>query len=231
VLEAARAAGVDRVVYTSSVASLGQPAFGQVLDERAECNLTPQQFPYGYSKLLAEGVVREFVARGMHAVIVNPAVILGPRDVNLITGSMIIEAALRPFFFYPPGGVGVIDVGDLCQAQIAAAERGRPGERYILSGENLTHKQVFETVAATVGKQRPWLAMPGPVLRLGSGAVDVLRDNAKLRLPVNGQQVRFSAETLWYDASAARAGRGLTPRPGAETVRRNDEGYNANGYL
>lgn len=231
VLEAAQAAGVRRVVFTSSAAALGQPAFGQAVDERATFNLAPGQFPYGYSKHLAEGIAREFVARGLEVIIVNPAVVLGPRDVNLISGSIIVEAARRPVFFYPPGGIGVIDVADCCAAHIAAAERGRPGERYILNGANVTHKQMFDAVADAVGKPRPWLPVPGPLLRAGGGAVDALRNAAKLSLPVSGEQVRFSAETFWFDATKARRELGLTTRPLADTIRRTHEWYKAHGFL
>jgi dihydroflavonol-4-reductase len=231
VLEAAHAAGVRRVVVTSSVAALGQPAFGQALDERAKFNLRPSQFAYGYSKHLAEEVARAFVALGLEVVIVNPSVVLGPRDVNLISGSMIVEAVRQPLFFYPPGGVGVIDVADCCEAHIAAAECGRTGQRYILNGENLSHKQIFDVVADAVGRPRPWLPVPGALLRASGGAVDALRGAFRLTLPVNGEQVRFSAETFWFDSSKARRELGLVTRPFAETVKRTYEWYKGNGYL
>lgn len=231
VLQAAQDAGVKRVVFTSSCASLGKPPFGHTLDESAQFNLQPKEFPYGYTKHLAEQVCAEFVQRGLDVVIVNPAVVLGPRDVNLISGSMIIEAAKRDIPIIPPGGVSVIDVGDACRAHIAAAEHGRRGERYILTGENLWYEQLFGIIAETVGARKPWLRVPGAALRVGGTLVDVLRETFKVSLPINGEQTRFSAETFWFDGAKARHELGLVPTPFADTAKRTFEWYKLNGYL
>lgn len=231
VLRAAREAGVSRVVFISSVAALGRPPFGQPVNESAQFNLRPEQFHYGYSKALAESHARAFVAEGLDVVIVNPAVVIGPRDVNLISGSIIIEAARVGVPFYPPGGVCVIDVADLCAGCIAAAERGRAGERYILGGDNLWHRDMLGIVCDVVGRPRPALPVPGFVMRALGVVIDFARNGAGLRLPFDGEQARFAAETFWFDSTKARRELGLTTRPFAESARRTYDWYRQNGYL
>ncbi|MDW8395734.1 MAG: SDR family oxidoreductase [Anaerolineae bacterium] len=231
VLQAAFERGVRRVVYTSSCASLGVPAFGQVLDERAQFNLPPRAFLYGYSKYLAEQVCREFVAKGLDVVIVNPAVIFGPRDVNLLSGSLVVEAKRRGGLpFVPPGGVSVVDVGDVCAGQVAAAERGRTGERYILAGENVWYAELISVICEVVGVPKPKLKLPGWVLRFAS----VIAEGVKkfgIRTPLSSEQIRFAAETLWFDSAKARRELGFAPRLTREAIQRTYDWYRAHGMI
>ena len=218
VLASALEAGVERVVVVSSVAALGRPAWDHPADERQVFNLRPAAFPYGYSKALAEQVTRAFVARGLHAVIINPTVILGPRDVNHVSARMLTELARRPLPFYPPGGVSVVDVGDVCAGVLAALARGEPGRRHVLAGDNLTHRALLGAIADTVGVARPWLPLPRAVAALAH-PLDGLRRRG-LRLPMNGGQLRMSTERWWYDSTRARAALGFTTRPALETLAR-----------
>jgi len=231
VLRAARDRRVGRVVFTSSCAALGRPGFGQALDEHAQFNLRPEEFPYGYSKHLAEQVCGEFVRAGLDVVIVNPAVVFGPRDVNLISSSLIVELARRTIPFAPPGGISVIDVADVCHAHIIAAQRGRAGERYILTNENLTYRQLFSLIADVVGRRRPRAAIPGAALKLAAHPIAFMRHRLGWRLPVSDEQVRFAAETFWFDPSKARRELGLTGRPILETIQRTYAWYVDNGYI
>ena len=231
VLKAARAAKVKRVVFTSSVSALGQPAFGKTLDETAQFNLKPEQFHYAYTKVLAEEVVQEFVKDGLDVVTVNPTIIMGPRDVNMIGGAMVLEAARQHLFYYPPGGTNMVDVADVCAGHLRAAEHGRTGERYVLGGENLWYKALLSAVNEAVGKPHPWLKTPGGLLRTIAGPVDWARSHLNLKLPVDGQQLRLSAETFWFDSAKARTELGFTSRPFVETVHRAYEWYKANGYI
>ncbi|MCL5998022.1 MAG: NAD-dependent epimerase/dehydratase family protein [Chloroflexi bacterium] len=231
VLRAAQACHVRKVVYTSSVASLGQPPFGTTVDESAQFNLRPEQFHYGYSKVLAERVVRAFVADGLDVVIVNPAVVIGPRDVNLISGSIILAMSRIGIPVYPSGGVCVIDVADVCAAHIAAAECGRAGERYILGGENLWYRDMMAVTAQVVGRKPPRIALAHGVMHILAGVVDFLQHRLKMTLPANGDQLRFATETFWFDSGKARRELGLSTRPYAEAARRTFEWYRAHGYI
>jgi dihydroflavonol-4-reductase len=231
VLRAAQACGVHKVVYTSSVGALGQPPFGQPVDETAQFNLKPEQFHYGYSKVLAEQVVREFVAGGLDVVIVNPAVVMGPRDVNMTSGSIVLEMRRTGIPVYPLGGVCVIDVADMCAAQIAAAERGRTGERYILGGENLWHRDMLAITAEVVGRKPPRIGLSRGVMHTLAAADDFLRDRLKVLLPASGEQLRFSAETFWFDSGKARRELGLATRPYAVSARRTFEWYREHGMM
>ncbi len=230
VLEAARMAGVGRVIFTSSVAAVGQPPFGFTADEAQPFNLRPEQFRYGHSKWLAEQVALDAVKAGQYVVIVNPAVIIGPRDVNQISGSLILEERRLGIPVYPPGGVCAIDVEDVCEAMIAAVERGRNGERYILGGENLWYRELLATTAQIVGRQPPHIALPRRFVLFMARSVDLLR-RAGAKLPANGDQLRFSTRTLWFDSSKARRELGLRTRPYAEAAWRAFEWYKDNGYV
>ncbi|MFN3706253.1 MAG: SDR family oxidoreductase [Thermoflexales bacterium] len=232
VLQAALERNVQRVVFTSSCAALGKPLFGHTLDERATFNMKPTEFLYGYSKHVAEQVCHEFIAKGLDVVIVNPAVVIGPRDVNLISGSLIVEIARRGGLpILPPGGVSVIDVADVCAGHIAAAEQGRTGERYILTSENLWYEQLFTEIAALLQVEPPRWRVPAPVLRLAGACVDWLRQRWNVKLPLNGEQVRFAAETFWFDNRKARTELGLQPAPVRVALQRAYDWFRAEGYL
>ncbi|MBF8255893.1 MAG: nucleoside-diphosphate-sugar epimerase [Anaerolineales bacterium] len=146
VVEAARRAGVRRVVLTSSVAALGVPAAGELLDEAHPFNLPPGRFLYGFSKARSEEAARQAAGSDLELVIVNPSIVLGAGDVNRISGSIILESARGRAFVYTDGGANYVHIDDVTAGHLAAAARGRPGERYILGGENLTHRQALTEV-------------------------------------------------------------------------------------
>ncbi|RJP36686.1 MAG: NAD-dependent epimerase/dehydratase family protein [Phycisphaerales bacterium] len=156
VCEAALAAGVRRLVYTSSIAAIGCAAGGSPADETTPWTLGRLRIPYYDSKREAERVVQSCVERGLDAVIVNPTYVIGPWDVKPTAGRMILQVATGRQRVYPVrGGVNFVDVRQAARGHVAAMAHGRIGERYILGGENLTYRAFFERVAAMAGVPAP----------------------------------------------------------------------------
>lgn len=231
VLDASLAAGVQRFVLTSSAAALGKPRPGRLMmDERDRFNLDPAQFAYGHSKQLAEDVLAEYAARGLHAVSVLPSALIGPRDVKFISGELIIRALKRQVFPFPAGGLNYLDLRDAAEAHIAAAERGRPGERYVLAGHNLTHREALHTIGDVLGVPITHLPVPRAVLPVMARVVRVLR-RAGADVPVEEGRVVLGGETMYYDNRKAVRELGLTVRAFAESVRDTADWYAAHGYL
>lgn len=231
VLAAAQLAGVGRLVFTSSLAALGLPRPGELLDESSQYNLEPERWPYGYSKHLAEIEVRKAVEAGLAAVIVNPTVVLGPRDVNEISGSIVLEAARGLLRFFPPGGTNFVDVADVAAGHIAAARQGRVGERYILGGANLTHQEVVSTACAVAGQPPPRLRIPRWILPVAAVGVGVGRFFLGSRIPLDANQVRMSGATIYADGRKAEKDLNLPQTPFKTTVQRTYDWYNSHGYL
>ncbi len=202
VLQAARETGVQRVVFTSSAAAVGfrddRPA-----DEADAFNLQPDRFPYGYSKVLAEAVVAEAVQAGQEVVTVNPVVVMGPGDLNVISGDFVLKIKrLQWGVPVTPGGVAVIDVRDVARMQIAAAQRGRVGERYILGTANYKYADWFALIAEVVGASRPRLPLPAWTLPLFADLIDAAQ-RLGIALPVDGNQTRLGARDIFFDGGKA----------------------------
>jgi len=204
VLRVALSQGVKRVVFTSSVAVLGVPTQrGQLLDESAHFNLRPGQFPYGHSKLLAEAEVQRAVARGLDVIIVNPASVIGQRDVNFVGGEILRAATRGMFWFAPPGAMGIVSAKAVGIGHVLAAERGRTGERYILNGENVSHRALMADVADVVGVRSPRLVLPRIVMRPAAlilNAWNAMRSGPPL---LDGSQVDLSARAMYFDGGKA----------------------------
>ena len=232
VLQAALALGVDRVVFTSSVAVLGVPtACGQILDESATFNLRPAQFHYGHSKVLAEAEVQRAVAQGLDVVIVNPASVIGQRDVNFVGGEIIRSVKRGLFLATPPGGMGVVSAKAVGEAHVLAAERGRTGERYILNGENLAHRALATLVAEIVGARPPLFTIPRALMGPAMTLVDAW--NAVRRAPplITGSQVRLSARKMYFDGRKAARELAFVPGTAREAVREAWDWYREHGML
>jgi len=230
-LAAAQAAGVKRFVFTSSLAALGVPADGKLLDESHDFNLRPQEFPYGHSKHLAEKAVRRAASEGLEAVIVNPSIVLGPRDVNQISGSLIVEAARGRLRFYPPGGANYVDIADVVAGHIAAAERGRTGERYILAGHNLPYREALTIICEVVGRPRPWIPLPRAVMPIGALGIRAARWFLGARIPLDENQFILSGKKLYADNAKAVNELGFSAQSFRKTVQDTYDWYNRHGLL
>ena len=231
VVEAAQRAGVRRLVFTSSVAAMGLPAEGEAVDEGDTFNLPPSRFPYGHSKMLAEQEVQRAIAGGLEAVIVNPTVVLGSRDVNQISGSIIVEAARGLLRFVPPGGVNYISVSDAVAGHIAAARRGRVGERYILGAHNLSHAEAIPIICRIVGRPPPRLEIPGWVLPPAAVAVRAARALFGRPRSLDENQVRVLGVKIYADSGKARRELDLPQTPFVDAVQDAYNWYNKHGYL
>lgn len=231
VLEAAYRAGVKRFVFTSSAAALGRPRRGRpLLTEQDEYNLKPEEWPYGYSKHLAMRIVEEYVEKGLHAVSVLPTAILGPRDIKFISGELLVRALRREIFPLPDGGVNFIDSRDVAAGHIAAAEHGRPGERYILGGHNLAHGEILRTIGEVLGIPIRRVKIPHWTLPVLAEAVGMLL-KLGVRLPIERTRVLLSGEYMYYNNSKAVHELGLTPRPFATTVADAYRWYVEHGFF
>jgi dihydroflavonol-4-reductase len=208
IVHACRQAGVERLIVTSSMAALGVPVGNKLLTEAHTFNLPPRRFPYGYAKRQAELEAFRDAGESLEVVVVNPSIVIGAGDVHQISGSLVIQAARGRTFLYTGGGTNIVHIDDVADGHLAAAERGRSGERYILGGENLTHLQLFTLLAEVVGSRPPWLRLPDWAIEPAAKALDLARQ--VVSLPLDGNQLRLSRHRLFCDTSKARHELGLT---------------------
>ena len=203
-LAAAQAAGVRRVIFTSSASAVGIRPGLEPADESDAFNLPPERFWYAYTKQQAEEVVAEFVAAGLDVVTLNPTVIIGPGDLNAISGSFILEAA-RYQWLVPvsAGSLAVIDVRDVARAHLSAVERGRSGERYILNTANLSYREWFHLISIACGVRPPVFSTPNWLLEPAAWLIETLRALG-IRTPMDANQTRLSGAHVTFDGGKAR---------------------------
>lgn len=213
VLQAARRAGVRRVVHTSSVAALGVPEPGApgdtLLDESHPWNAEPTLWPYGYAKHLAEQEVLAAVHDGLDAVIVNPAAVFGAGDVHRGRKSIIGQVARGHIPVAVAGGLNVVHIDDVVAGHLAALNLGRTGERYILGGENLSITRVLAITAEVVGRRPPRITLPGALVRSTAALVDLV--SRPLSLPLTGDLLRLAGLYFYYDMEKSHRELGLPP--------------------
>src|SRR5881628_3482800 len=172
ILDAARKNRVRRVVYTSSVATMGFTSNGQPAAENSPVLLDNMIGPYKRSKFMAEQVAIEAARSGTDVVIVNPSTPVGERDIKPTpSGRIVVDFLRKKFPAYVDTGLNLVDVRECARGHIAALEKGKSGERYILGGENLTLKQILDKLGAITGLPSPSIRVPY-VLALATGVVD-----------------------------------------------------------
>lgn len=228
-LRAARNAHLKRVVHISSTAAMGIHP-NEVVDESFRFNVKPEKFVYGHSKYLAEQIVIEMLSEGLPAVIVNPTTVIGPRDIRKVSSWMVVEVAkhcVPPLI--PPGGINVIPICDAAQGAIEAAEKGRLGERYILAGENMTHLQLYKTIANVVGCGMKLKAMPRWQVSLIAGLTDMLQPQTSGPVPLTGTRLRLESQFFYFDGSKARSAFKMPSTPLRTTIGRTFEWYELMG--
>lgn len=231
VLQAAREAGVKRVVFTSSAAAIGIRADGQPADETHQFNLPRERFPYGYSKVLAEAACAEALQNGQDVVIVNPVIVIGPGDLNMISGDFILQ--MKRFSWtlpVPPGGVSVIDARDVARMHIAAARQGRTGERYILGAVNYPTADWFNLIASVMDVPRPGFAVPGWLLPIMAEVIDRARALG-IPVPIDGDQTRLGRENIYFDCRKGWNELGAPQIDMRQSIEDTYRWYRDHGYL
>jgi len=233
-LLAAAEAGVKRIVYTSSVATLGIPAGMPCGDEESPVAFEDMIGAYKQSKFLAEEEVRALVAnQGIPAVIVNPAAPIGPGDIKPTpTGRMIVEAAAGRIPAYVDTGLNIVHVDDVARGHWLAYEKGKVGERYILGGENMTLRDIL-TVVAELNKCRP------PRIRLPHNVVLPLAFLAESWVRMRGKGepfatvdgVRMSKKRMFFSSSKAIRELGYETRPVRDAFVDSVDWFRAKGYV
>jgi dihydroflavonol-4-reductase len=233
VLEAARKNGVRRVVYTSSVATMGFTSNGHPADEESPVSLADMIGHYKRSKFMAEQIALEAGRGGMHVITVNPTTPVGEQDVKPTpTGRIIVDFLKRKFPAYVETGLNLVDATECARGHIAALERGRPGERYILGGENLTLKQILDKLGAITGLPSPKLKLPY-VFAFAAGVVDeAITGKIRKREPrATVDTVRMGKKKMFASSEKAERELGWKIVPVQDALRRAAEWFRANGYV
>ncbi len=232
ILDAARAAGVRRVVYTSSVATVGIPRDGSPGVESTPVALENMIGHYKRSKFLAEEVARAAAHDGMDVVIASPSTPVGPGDVKPTpTGQLVLDAAAGRMPAYVDTGLNIVHVDDVAAGHLLAYAHGQAGERYILGGEDLSLRDILEQIAGIVGRKPPSIRLPyAAVLPVAYVAEAVARLTGKSgRITLEG--VRMSRKRMFFSSAKAARDLGYSFRPPHDAFRDAIDWFRARGLL
>ncbi|MDE8349165.1 MAG: NAD-dependent epimerase/dehydratase family protein [Acidocella sp.] len=231
-LQAAQAAGVERVVYTSSVAALGLGKHGAVADEATPVDEANLIGAYKRSKYDAEQAVRALAAAGQNIVIVNPSTPVGPGDVKPTpTGQMVLDAARGKMPAYVNTGLNVVHVDDVAAGHLQALTKGKSGEGYILGGEDLMLRDLLSLIAAQTGRKPPTLALPiTPLMPLAWMMERIARLTGKTPL-MTPEILQMARKRMFFSSAKAMRDLGYAPRPAAAAVADALAWFGAQGML
>lgn len=231
ILQAALETRVQRVVYTSSVGTLGNPGNGNPGTEETPVLFDDMVGDYKKSKFLAEREAESFVQRGLPLTIVNPSTPVGPGDIKPTpTGKIIVDFLNNRMPAYLNTGLNILDVADCARGHILAAHHGKVGGKYILGNENLTLCRIFEMLAEITGAAAPKIRLPyAPILLAAHINEAVARFTGRPPLiPLAG--VRMAKKKMYFDSSKAFRELGLPKRPPREALARAVTWFRENGY-
>jgi dihydroflavonol-4-reductase len=231
-LEAARKNGVRRVVYTSSVATMGFTLNGKPADEDSPVSLADMIGHYKRSKFMAEQVAMEAGRSAMNVVTVNPTTPIGEQDIKPTpTGRIVVDFLKRKFPAYVETGLNLVDVKECARGHIAALEKGKSSERYILGGENLTLKQILDKLGAITGLPSPSIKLPY-FFAFATGVVDEMITGRLLggdpRATID--TVRMGKKMMFASSTKAERELGWKIVPVEDALRRAVDWFRANGY-
>jgi dihydroflavonol-4-reductase len=230
ILQAARQAGVDRVVYTSTVGCIGVPSAGEG-NEDCPVSLEDMTGAYKRSKFLAERVAVEFAAAGLPVLIVNPTAPVGDHDIKPTpTGQIVLDFLKGDMPAFIDTGLNLVDARDVALGHLQVCERGRAGERYILGAENLTLEQILGKLALITGRPAPTLQLPYAVA-YAAGAVSTAWARVSgnpPRAPLDA--VRMARKKMFVSHTKAARELGYDPGPPQRALARAVEWFRVNGY-
>jgi dihydroflavonol-4-reductase len=233
-LRAAAEAGVGRMVYTSSVATLGLNRDGAPADETTPVSLGDMIGHYKRSKYLAEQEVRRLVTEeGLPVVVVNPSTPIGPRDVKPTpTGRMVVEAAAGRMPAFVDTGLNVVHVEDVAEGHLLAFEHGRVGERYVLGGRDMTLAEILMVIAGLVGRRPPRVRIPHDlILPLAHVAEAWARLRRKGEPFVTVDGIRMARKHMFYSSAKAESELGYGARPAEQALADAVAWFRDEGYL
>jgi dihydroflavonol-4-reductase len=231
ILSAALTAGVEKVVYTSSVGTLGNPGDGTPGNETTPVDFSQMVGDYKKSKFLAERAAEAFLEQGLPLVIVNPSTPVGPMDIKPTpTGKIIVDFLNRKMPAYLDTGLNLLDVESCARGHLLAAQKGRIGEKYILGNENLTLARIFELLSEITGLKAPRVKLPYyPILMAAyaNQALSALTGREPL-IPLAG--VQMAAKFMYFDTSKAVAELGLPLTPVKASLERAVAWFRSHDY-
>ena len=231
---AAGECGVERIVYTSSVAVLGTVPGEGAADEDTPVQFTDMIGPYKQSKFLAEAEVRELVkSQGLPVVIVNPSMPIGPRDIKPTpTGRMIVEAASGRMPAYVDTGLNVVHVDDVAEGHLLAFDKGDVGKRYILGGENMSLKEILGALAEITGGRPPRLKIPhNLIMPFALVAETWARLSGGTEPFATTDGLKMAKKKMFFTHMLAAKELGYTPRPAAHALADAVQWFRDNGYV
>ena len=232
ILEAARNNGVRRVVYTSSVATIGFTRNGYPANEDSPVSLADMIGHYKRSKFMAEQLALEAGRSGLEVVVVNPTTPVGDQDVKPTpTGRIVVDFLKRKFPAYVETGLNLVDVRECARGHVTALEKGKSGERYILGGENLTLKQILDKLAKITGLPSPMLKLPYIFAYAAGIADEIVTGRLRGREPrATIDTARMGAKKMFASSDKAERDLGWKIVPVESALRRAAEWFQVNGY-
>ena len=218
VIEACINSRIQRLIHISSVAAVGASFTPNCLNEQSPFLIENLNLGYFQTKKQAEDLVKQYVKSGkLDAVILNPATIYGPGDMLKPSRKIQLQVAKGLFPFYPPGGVSIIDIESVVEAIYTATTKGRKGERYILSGDNIFIKDLFQIIIQTVGKKSFFIPIPKICLKILGTIGDQCEKRGKSFF-ITSEIAWISTLFHWFDSSKARSELGLKPQSAKKAI-------------
>jgi len=231
ILYAAAAAGVKRVLHVSSITAVGIAFDKKPVNESVPWNFEAIGLEYARTKHIAEQEVAKAVKKGLDCVIVNPAFVFGAGDINFNAGRLIKDICNKRLPFYPLGGICVVDVEIVAETIMSAMEKGKTGERYIIGGDNVSYKQLADTISLITGAPKILLPLPFWMAKIMKLAIDLYKNQNRISKLFNLSMFRVASQFLYYDSTKASCELNMRFEPYEKSIRSAYEWYRERNLL